>query len=394
MTTHAREGAARWLLLLGIVLVAINLRPTLASVGPLVQDIRAGTGLSNTELGLITTLPLIAFGVISLFASRVSRAIGLERAIGLALVLIGGGAAWRVSGPVSALYLGTAMLGVGIALGNVLLPALAKRDFDSMAGPITSLYSSMMGLGATAAAGLSVPLAASLGWRGSLGIWAAPAGVALVVWAPQMLGGPTARKRRNGAGGIRRLARSPLAWQVALFMGLQSLTFYVVIAWIPDLLQSRGIGEATAGGLLAINQAAGIAGSALIPIWAGRRDDQRRIVWTLGWLEAIGFAGLLLPGGAVLAGVWMGLLGFILGGTFALALTFLVLRTSDADTASDLSGMAQSVGYLVAAAGPTLFGLLFDATGGWTVPLLFLVLVLVGKVASGLPAACPRTIES
>lgn len=393
MTTHAREGAARWLLLLGIVLVAINLRPTLASVGPLVQDIRAGTGLSNAELGLITTLPLIAFGIISLFASTVSRSIGLERAIGVALVLVGSGAAWRVTGSVAALYLGTATLGVGIALGNVLLPALAKRDFDSMAGPITSLYSSMMGLGATAAAGLSVPLAASLGWRGSLGIWAIPAVVALGAWVPQMLGHAKRGNGRAGGAGIRRLAGSGLAWQVALFMGLQSLTFYVVIAWIPDLLQSRGIGEATAGGLLAINQAAGIAGSALIPIWAGRLDDQRRIVWTLGWLEAVSFAGLLLSGGVVLAGVLMALLGFILGGTFALALTFLVLRTSDADTASDLSGMAQSVGYLVAAAGPTIFGLLFDATGGWTVPLLFLVLVLAGKVASGLPAACPRTIE-
>ncbi len=375
----------RRLLLAGIVLVGLNLRPALASVGPLVPDMRQATGLSDTALGALTTLPLLAFGFVSLLASAMSRRMGVERAVAIALVLLTAGTALRAAPSIAALYLGTGLLGIGIALGNVLLPALAKRDFPDHSGPITSLYSSMMGLGATAAAGLSVPLAAVFGWRRALGIWTFPAVVALVVWLPQLSSPRPARRVQSDGVTLASLARSGLAWQVALFMGFQSLTFYVIIAWLPDLLQSRGLTEAAAGWMLALSQATGVLGSAVIPIWAGRLADQRRIVWTLAALEAVGLAGLLLPGG-MLAALWVSLLGFILGGTFGLALTFLVLRAPDAHAAGELSGMAQAVGYLVAATGPAMIGYLHDASGGWTVPLLTLVTVLVAKVLAGLPA--------
>ena len=382
-------GPRRWLLVLGIALVALNLRPALASVGPLVADIRGATGLSNPAIGLLTTLPLLAFGFLSAFTSLLSRRVGMERAVAIGVVLIAAGTGLRALPPVAALYGGTILLGVGVAIGNVLLPALAKRHFPERSGGITSLYSSMMGLGATVAAGLSVPIAAELGWRGALGVWVLPAGIALGVWVPQIL-------RRAGEGALRRglglarLGRSPLAWQIALFMGLQSLTFYVVLAWLPDLLQARGMTEAAAGGLLALSQATGVVGTAVVPVWAGRLRDQRRIVWTLTVLEAVGWGGLLVPG-LGLEALWVGLLGFILGGTFGLALTLLVLRSSDAESAGELSGMAQSVGYLVAAVGPPMFGWLYDVSGGWTVPLWFLVVVLAGKLAAGLPAG--RAVE-
>lgn len=385
-STGVRSGPRRSVLIVGIALVALNLRPALASVGPLVPDIRGATGLSNAALGLLTTLPLLAFAGVSLFTAAVGRRVGVERAVALALVLLGLGTVLRAAPSVAALYLGTGLLGIGVALGNVLLPTLAKRDFPAHSGPITSLYSSMMGLGATAAAGASVPLAAVLGWRGSLGIWVLPAVVALLVWIPQLARPRAARAVRGGDVTLRVLRRSTLAWQVALYMGLQSLTFYVVITWLPDLLQSRGLGEAAAGWLLALSQATAVLGSAFMPIWAGRLADQRRIIWTLGLLEAVGLGGLFLPGGA-LAALWVSLLGFVLGGTFGLVLTLLVLRAPDAESAGELSGMAQSVGYLVAAAGPTVFGFFHDVTAGWTVPMLFLVAVLVGKVLSGLPAA-------
>lgn len=379
----------RWLLVLGIALVALNLRPALASVGPLVVDIRAATGLSNPAIGLLTTLPLLAFGFLSAFTSVLSRRVGMERALAIGLVLIAAGTALRAAPAVAALYAGTIVLGVGVALGNVLLPALAKRHFPSRSGGITSLYSSMMGLGATAAAGLSVPLAAALGWRGALGIWVVPVLIALAAWVPQILRRPVQGAVRRGLG-LGALGRSPLAWQIALFMGLQSLTFYVVLAWLPDLLQSRGMTEAAAGGLLALSQATGVAGTAIVPVWAGQVRDQRGIVWGLTLLEAVAWAGLLIPG-LGLESVWVGLLGFILGGTFGLALTFLVLRSADAESAGELSGMAQSVGYLVAAAGPPIFGWLRDVSGGWTIPLWFLVAVLAGKLAAGLPAG--RRVE-
>jgi len=383
------NGSRRWLLILGIAVVALNLRPALASVGPVIADMRADTGLSNAALGFITTLPLLAFGFLSMFASVVSRRFGLERAVAIGLVLIGLGTVARAAPSVVVLYGGTLVLGIGVALGNVLLPALAKRHFPERSGAITSLYSSMMGLGATAAAGLTVPIAEVLGWRWALGIWVVPAVVALIVWLPQLSGEGSTRPVREVKLGA--FGRSPLAWQIALFMGLQSLTFYVVLAWLPDLLQSRGLSEAAAGGLLAVSQATGVVGTALIPVWAGRLQDQRSIIWTLTILEAVGWGGLLLPGGEF-AIVWVGLLGFILGGTFGLALTLLVLRASDAESAGELSGMAQSVGYLIAATGPPVFGWLYDVSGGWTVPLWFLLAVLVGKFAAALPAGRPGDV--
>ena len=377
----------RWLLIVGIALVALNLRPAITSVGPLVPTIRRATELSNPALGLLTTLPLLAFAWVSPVTSVVSRRVGVERVVIVALALIIVGTGLRIVESVVVLYLGTALLGIGGALGNVLLPVLAKRDFPARVGPITSLYSSMMGLGATAAAGLSVPLAVVLGWRGALGIWVLPAALALAVWLAQRFPSrPVPCVPRLDGVTLRVVGRSKLAWQVALYMGLQSLTFYVIIAWLPDLLQGRGLSEAAAGWLLALAQATGLLGTALVPLWAGRLPDQRRIVWVLAVLEAVGLGGLLLPGGLLVA-LWVTLLGFIMGGTFGLALTLLVLRAPDTESAGQLSGMSQSVGYFVAAIGPPAFGYLHDLTAGWTVPLLLLGGVLVGKVLSGLPAA-------
>ncbi len=391
----ARETVAnptRWLLIAGIALVALNLRPALASVGPLVADIRADTGLSNAALGFVTTLPLLSFGFLSFLAVGVGRRIGMDRAVGLALGLIGAGTLLRGATPIVALYAGTALLGVGIALGNVLLPALAKRHFPNGSGPITSLYSSMMGLGATAAAGLSVPIAAHIGWRGALAVWVIPAVAALLVWLPQMRSAPKVYGEASRVP-FSVLGRSTLAWQLALFLGLQSLTFYVLIAWLPDLLQSRGVSEAAAGGLLALSQAMGMVGSALVPLWAGASRDQRAIMWVLALLEAVGIAGLAFSG-VSLVWLWVSIVGFVLGGTFGLALLLLVLRSHDAETTGRLSGMSQSVGYLIAATGPPIFGWLHDVTDGWRVPLGFLMVVLVAKLVAGLPTGRPGTVRA
>ncbi len=373
----------RSFLLVGIVLVAVNLRSSLAAVGPLVTDIRTDLGLGDAAFGLLTTLPLLAFGLVSTFTPRVTRRLGVERAVVVALGLIVVGTLARLAPSVVLLFAGTAVLGVGIALGNVLLPALTKRGFPDQMGRVTSLYSSAMGLGASVAAGVSVPLAFAIGWRGSLGAWAVPALVAFVAWLMYVPRQRPVRPRRRPDPASRPLVRSLRAWQVALFMGLQSLTFYVLLAWLPDLLQDRQFDPTSAGWLLALSQATSVLGTALVPLWAGRVRDQRRIVGWLGLLEAVALAGLLAPGLAPFVGVWVGLIGFVLGGTFGLALLFLVLRSRDAEGAGQLSGMAQSIGYLIAAAGPVVFGLIHDLTGEWSAPLSFLLLVLVGKVAVG-----------
>jgi MFS transporter, CP family, cyanate transporter len=212
------------------------------------------------------------------------------------------------------------------------------------------------------------------------------------VWLPQMRPAPDAHGAPSRVT-FAVLGRSLLAWQVALFMGFQSLTFYVLVAWLPDLLQSRGVSDAAAGGLLALSQAMGMVGSAVVPVWAGATRDQRAIIWWLALLEAVGLVGLALFGDT-LAWLWVSLVGFVLGGTFGLALILLVLRAGDAETTGRLSGMAQSVGYLIAASGPPVFGWLHDVTDGWRVPLAFLVAVLVAKLVSGLPAGRPGTVRA
>jgi len=325
------------------------------------------------------------------FTPLVSRRIGMERALALALVLICFGTAVRAFTSVTLLFAGTLLFGIGIALGNVLLPALVKRDFPQRSGLMTSLYSSTMGLGAAVAAGVSVPLSAALGWQGALGVWAVPAAIALLVWMPQLRHRTIPRSRWIFDGSLRELGRSPLAWQVALFMGLQSLTFYVVLAWLPDLLQSQGYAASEAGWMLALSQATGIAGTAVIPLWAGRVVDHRPIVWALVAVEAAALAGLLAPtlGLTVLS---VGMLGFVLGGTFGLALLLLVVRAPDSDAATVLSGMAQSIGYLLAAVGPAAFGLIHDLTSGWTAPLLFLMGILLAKSVVGMRAGRPGEV--
>lgn len=384
----------RLLLLAGILLIAFNLRPTLASVGPLVDDIRAATGLSSTALGLLTTLPLLAFAAVSALTPWVTRALGFGGALLAGLVLIGAGGVLRAVGGVTLLFAGTALLGVGIALGNVLIPALVKRDFAHRSGSLTGMYSAIMALGASLAAGVSVPLAEVIGWRGVLAAWALPTIPAILLWIPQLKASPRPRRAvGESEGPPRRLLRSSLAWQIAAFMGLQSMTFYVLLAWLPDLLQSGGMSASGAGWMLSISQATGILGSAAVPVLAGRLPDQRSSVWLMGAIEAVGLAGLSIDALSGLTWLWVGLMGIALGGTFGLALLFLVVRSPDTETTTRLSGMAQAIGYGLAAVGPVLVGLLYDLTMAWTLPLLFLAVVLIGKVVTGLLAARDAVIE-
>lgn len=384
----------RLLMIAGILLVAVNLRPALASVGPLVSDIRLSTGLSNSQVGLLTTLPLVAFGVISTLTPLFTRRFGMGGTLLGAMALLAVGAAIRIVDWVPALYLGTVLIGIAIAFGNVLMPSLAKRNFAAHSGWITSLYSGAMGLGASMAAGLSVPLAQhlKLGWRGALAFWAIPAVIAFVVWLPQLSRLQRSEPKRSFQQAIRDLGTSRLAWKVALYMGLQSFTYYVILAWLPAIVMDRGFDASFSGWMLSLSQATGVVGSLIIPIIAGRGADQRGVVLGLAAVELAGLAGLFFAYGNWLV-FWISILGFVLGGSFGLALLFLVVRSKDADTVTELSGMAQSIGYLVAATGPTLIGSLFDLTGAWTIPLLCLFVTTALKLFVGLGAGTPATVD-
>ncbi len=392
--TTDQTRSEKFLLIAGILLVAVNLRPALASVGPLIGDIRQATNLSNSMLGLLTTIPLLAFGVISTLTPLFTRRYGIGGTLLGAMALLAAGAGLRSVPAIAALYLGTVFVGIAIAFGNVLLPSLVKRNFSANSGFVTSLYSSGMGLGASMAAGISVPLAAEfgLGWRGSLGVWAIPAVLALVVWWPQLQRLQKSENKRSYKDTMKDLGTSALAWQVALFMGLQSFTFYVTLAWLPAILVDRGYNATHSGWMLSLSQAMGIVGSLTIPVIASRKEDQRGVVVFLLVLETAGLAGLLFVESGWLI-LWVLVIGFVLGGSFGLALLFIVLRSHDADNATELSGMSQSIGYLVAATGPTLFGSLYDFTSDWTYPIILLLVVVTLKLVMGLGAGRAVTLS-
>tara|TARA_R110000765_G_scaffold175519_1_gene280390 strand:+ start:6005 stop:7195 length:1191 start_codon:yes stop_codon:yes gene_type:complete len=381
------KKTTNYLLIVGIIFIALNLRPALASVGPLIEEIRESTGLSNTLLGLLTTLPLIAFGVVSTLTPLFTKRFGIGGTLLGAMILLTIGIALRYFQWIPALYLGTFLLGIAIALGNVLLPSLTKRNFSENSGFITSMYSSLMSVGAALAAGLSVPLSdnLNLGWRGSLVVWGLLSCIAIFFWMPQVGKLKKNTNNRSFAVAMKKMVKSKLAWKIALFMGLQSMVFYTILAWLPVILQSRGYDAAFAGWMLSLSQATGIIGSLVIPYLAGKQKNQRGIVVVLVLLELVSLTGLLFPQFGLVA-LWVSILGIALGGTFGLALLFLVLRSYDTESATELSGMAQSIGYLVAATGPMLFGGIFDLTGNWDYAIMVLFVIAFIKLYMGLGA--------
>jgi CP family cyanate transporter-like MFS transporter len=386
---HRGPSRARGVLLvLGIVLLAANLRPALTSVAPLIGEIRTDTDISNGVAGLLTALPLLAFGLLSPIAPRLVRWVGTEGVLLASMFVLAAGILLRSSGAVATLFLGTAILGAAIGIGNVLLPSIVKREFPERAGLMTSIYSSALAISAAIAAGVSYPIAqqTGIGWRMTLALWALLALVAAVAWLPLIRSAPPANASAATSYEVVSLWRSVLAWQVTLFMGLQSLGYYVTLTWLPEILQEAGMSASRAGWMLALAQAVGIASMFLAPVLADRRPSQQGVVVAAVTLAGAGTLGLLFAAGAATT-LWVVLLGLGQGACFSLALTFFALRAPDSGSTAALSGMAQSVGYLLAAVGPFVFGVLRDVTHAWTVPLALLFAVSVCLLITGLGAA-------
>lgn len=378
------EQQRKTLLIFAIAAIAFNLRPPISAVGPLISEIRADTLLPNTFLGMLTTLPILAFGVFSVFTPLLTKRFGTEGTMTLALVVLTAGTLLRVVPSTVMLFGGTILLGAGIALGNVLLPGIVKKQFPARVGLVTGIYSGMLGLGAALSSGVSVPLSqgAGLGWQWSLGFWAIFSTLALIIWLPQLKQNFQVVARRSLKNALKQLSKSGLAWNVAFFMGFQSFTFYIIITWLPEILQDRGVGPVEAGWLLSLCQGVGVLGTFFIPAWAERLENQRVPVIVLITLEVISLLWLMIPGTSYM-GVIVSILGFSMGGSFGMALLFIVLRTYDSDAANELSGISQSVGYTLAATGPALFGAVFDLTEIWTIPLGMLLVFSFLKFWSG-----------
>ncbi|ECG7007647.1 CynX/NimT family MFS transporter [Salmonella enterica subsp. enterica] len=390
LSPRGKQGA---LLIAGILMIATTLRVTFTGAAPLLETIRSDYGLSTAQTGLLTTLPLLAFALVSPLAAGIARRFGMERSLFAAMLLICAGIALRSLPSATLLFAGTAIIGCGIALGNVLLPGLIKRDFSQHVARLTGAYSLTMGTAAALGSALVVPLALhGFGWRGALLMLMLFPLLALLIWLPQWRTTRSANLSSSRALHERGIWRSPLAWQVTLFLGLNSLIYYVIIGWLPTILISHGYSEAQAGSLHGLLQLATAAPGLAIPLILHRFNDQRWIAALVSLLCAVGAAGLwFVPGQAV---IWTLLFGFGSGATMILGLTFIGLRASSAHQAAALSGMAQSVGYLLAACGPPVMGKLHDASGSWYLPLSGVTVLAIIMAIFGLYAGRDREIAS
>ena len=385
-------GRRHLLLIIGILLIASTLRVTFTGAAPLLDAIRADYGLSTAQTGMLTTLPLLAFGLVSPLAAGVGRWLGIERSLLAALILICLGIGLRSLPSTALLFSGTAIIGCGIALGNVLLPGLIKRDFSQHVARMTGAYSITMGGAAALGSAMVVPLAlAGFAWHGALLMLMLFPLLALLVWLPQTRKSATAPLTGSGAMHNRGIWRSALAWQVTLFLGINSLVYYVIIGWLPAILQSLGYSEAQAGSLHGLLQLATAAPGLAIPLILHRIKDQRAIAVSVALMCAISACGLWFwPGQAV---VWTLIFGFGSGATMILGLTFIGLRANSAHQAAALSGMAQTIGYLLAACGPPLMGKIHDANGNWQIPLIAVALISVVMALFGALAGRDREIN-
>lgn len=390
LSPRGKQGA---LLIAGILMIATTLRVTFTGAAPLLETIRSDYGLSTAQTGLLTTLPLLAFALVSPLAAGIARRFGMERSLFAAMLLICAGIALRSLPSAALLFAGTAIIGCGIALGNVLLPGLIKRDFSQHVARLTGAYSLTMGAAAALGSALVVPLALhGFGWRGTLLMLMLFPLLAFLIWLPQWRTTRSANLSSSRALHERGIWRSPLAWQVTLFLGLNSLIYYVIIGWLPTILISHGYSEAQAGSLHGLLQLATAAPGLAIPLILHRFNDQRWIAALVSLLCAVGAAGLwFVPGQAI---IWTLLFGFGSGATMILGLTFIGLRASSAHQAAALSGMAQSVGYLLAACGPPVMGKLHDASGSWYLPLSGVTVLAIIMAIFGLYAGRDREIAS
>jgi CP family cyanate transporter-like MFS transporter len=385
-------AAVRHPVLLGLAigLVAANLRPALASVGPVLDDIRLDLALSGTSAALLVSVPVLCLGALASVAPRLARQWGMEPVITMVLVAIGIGLSARVVAGTGLLFAGTVLASGAIAVANVLLPALIKRDFPRHSGTMMGVYTMALSGSAALAAATTVPLGDLLGhgWRGALGVWALLAALALLLWIP-FTGGHTPPPATEPTRGS--LLADPLAWQVTVFFGLQSLFFYAMLSWLPSIYREHGYSPAAAGLVLSAATFVQIPISLIVPRFAARARNQRAYIMCSTSLTGAGLAGVLLAPTS-LPYLWAALMGFGLGASFAVGLLLFVLRSrAPADTAR-LSAMAQTFGYLIAAAGPLLLGALRDATGSWSPPLTVLLLLVAPQVVAGVLAGRPLHI--
>ena len=404
--TKYQAGASRrpyeiTLLVVAVAAAGLNLRTAITSLPPLFPDLQTQLHLSTATLSLLAATPVICFGVVSAFTAWLNRRYGEEMILLVALVLLTAGLLLRGVAPGVMLFPGTVLAASAIAVLNVLLSSMAKRRWPERAGLLIGIYLTTLSAGAILSSLLSVPLYDSSGSvQLALGVWAVPAALAVLLWLPQL------RYRTVGVApaaadgtvvapaqaGVK-VYRYALTWQVTAFMALQSLLYYAALSWLPTIFQDRGDSAVTAGNLLALMGVGNLTTSLLVPVLAHRRPSQRGLVVPSLIGTAAGLAGVLwAPLGS--APFWVLVLGVSQGSCLGLAIFFMLARAPDAGVAASLSAFAQSVGYLVASAGPLVVGLLHSVTGSWNLPVALLLVLCAAELATGLLAGRPLQLPS
>jgi len=400
--TPATRAATPWLAMAALVLAALNLRPAVTSLGPVLEEVRADLGMGAAVAGLLTSVPALCFAVVGVTAPRLARRFGPDAVILAGITALTAGLAVRpLVGGVAAFLALSGLALAGIALVNVLLPVVVKQRFGDRVGAMTGVYSTALNVGATTAAAVTVPVAGVFGddWRFGLGLWAVIAALALAPWIalarPRPTGQPvTAATPAAPAGATDdergvRMSTSPTAWALAVYFGLQATAAYVIMGWLPQMFRDAGLSAQTAGLLFAVTSLLGVPLSYVLGTLAGRLRGQSVLAAGLALFGLAGYAGLFLaPAGA--PWVWAVLLG-VANCAFPLALTMIGLRGGDT-TVAPLSAFTQSAGYLLSIPGPIIVGALYENTGGWRVPLVFLAVLMTAQLAAGWLAGRDRRL--
>lgn len=403
------KKSALVMLIIGICFIGANLRAPLTSIGPLIRLILDDLHISDALAGMITTLPLFAFALFSPLAPKLARRFGTELVLFCSTVTLTIGILLRSTAGGVGLFVGTAIIGLSISAGNVLTPSLIKREFPEKIGVMTGVYSVSMNIFGALASGISIPLAVGLGleWAGALRLWAILSLISIFIWISQLkqqkkrisVGDETANPCMPGGENSRRHSaqsstskkvivwKSALAWQVTIYAGLQTMVFFCMVAWMPYILIQRGMSQGSSGWMLSLMQLALIPMTFAASVLGVHTASQRLLVTIGSGCVIVGLLGLLFFGGSFLTFLWIILLGIGGGFTFSLSILFFSLRTNNADEAARLSGMAQSIGGLLAAFGPILLGYLHEAARNWTMPLIVLIVFAVICFIAGLGAA-------
>ncbi|MFI0966650.1 CynX/NimT family MFS transporter [Streptomyces sp. NPDC021080] len=425
--TPATRAWTTRLVVAGIVLAALNLRPAITSLGALLEEVRDGLGMSGSVAGLLTSVPPLCFAVFGVTAPRLARRFGPAAVVCAGMAAITAGLAVRpYIGGTAGFLAASALALMGIAVSNVLMPVIVKRWFPDKVGSMTGLYSMALALGTSAAAAATVPMTDALGgdWRSGLVVWAGLAAAAVLPWvllvrvrgagdrepaasgtprtgdrvppataapagAPEPFAAAVTRHERDGDG--LRITRSRTAWALAFFFGLQATAAYITMGWMAQIFRDAGVAAGTAGLLLAVTMVMGVPLAFVIPRLATRLPRQGPIVVVLGLCGLAGYAGLYLAPAAG-AWAWALLLG-ISNCAFPLALTMVGMRARTGAGVAKLSAFAQSTGYLISIPGPLLVGVLYQHGGGWGLPLALMAGLMIPQIGVGILAGRDRTVE-